>query len=68
LSKASGSELYFDVLRSMSPSSRLQDAIKEAEKVSETKKRQREAAEKRAARAHRQAKGSSRKTRKTASA
>jgi hypothetical protein len=65
MSKASGSELYFDVLRSMSPSSRLQDAIKEAEKVSENRKRQREAAEKRAARAHRQA---SRKPRKTASA
>ena len=50
MAKAAGSDRYFDVLRSMSPSTRLQDAITQAEKSAKQSRRQTQAAARRAGR------------------
>ena len=63
MGKSSGSDLYFDLLRNMSPSSRLKDAIQEAENIARVAKRQRAAAAERAARSQRQAKKATQKRR-----
>jgi len=63
---ASGAELYFDVLRSMGPSTRLEVAIKEAEKVSRTTQRNQQQAARRAAKALRNHKAASKTSRKRA--
>ena len=63
---ASGSELYFHVLRSMRPSSRLELAINEAEKQTKVSRRQHEQASKRAARAIKRQKAGVRAARKSA--